>query len=156
MRELDKYIVVLLSMAKNIEEELNTHLDTKGISGILERENYLSESTKLVPFHYAAEWMRLVASCLYLESKYKQALDNAERGQIMANLELSEVDVWGKEKAVEWYNKTSDHDHPLRYMVETITSVEDVRIYLKTLRAKNIGFNNLLRLKNKHKWEVRS
>lgn len=120
-------IVKLLSMAKQVEDQ-----------------------------HWST-WMKCVASSLYLEHKLKSDFDivtGPSKKSILANLELlSDVGVndWTKQDAYEWCKKTYHVNHPLRFSVETLDSIESVRKFLK---QKNKGLNDLLVLKYKYKWEV--
>lgn len=122
-------IVKLLSMAKQVEDQ------------------HILWST----------WMKCVASSLYLEHKFKSDFDmvtGPSKKSILVNLELlSDVDIndWTKQDAYEWCEKTYHANHPLRFSVETLDSIESVRKFLK---QKNKGLSNLLVLKYKYKWEI--
>jgi len=126
-------IIKLLSMAKNIESDHN---------------------------HWAL-WLRCVASSLYLEHKFKDSFDlvtGLSKKEVLVNLDgLSNVPVneWQRNDALQWCSDTYDPNHKLRFAVETLDSIEKVRLFLEPLKNKNIGLNNLLTLKYKYKWEVR-
>ena len=123
-------IVKLLSMAKNIESD----------------------------YELWASWLRCVASALYLEHKFKDSFDlvtGLSKKQVLANLDgLSAISVndWQREDALKWCSDTYDVNHKLRFSVETLDSIEEVRLFLRPLRDKNIGLHNLLQLRYKYKW----
>ena len=125
-------VVKLLSMAKTIEDDYNLW----------------------------AAWMRCVASSLYLEHKFKDSFDlvtGVSKKEVLVNLnELSTVAVneWQREDALKWCSSTSDVYHKLRFSVETLDSIEEVRLFLEPLKSRDIGLCNLLKLKYKYKWEV--
>lgn len=125
-------IVKLLSMAKNIEKD----------------------------YELWASWLRCVASALYLEHKFKDSFDlitGLSKKEVLVNLDgLSNVPVneWKREDALKWCNDTYDVNHKLRFSVETLDSIEEVRLFLEPLKGENIGLNNLLKLNNKYKWKV--
>ena len=125
-------IVKLLSMAKNIESD----------------------------YELWASWLRCVASALYLEHKFKDSFDmvtGLSKKEVLVNLNrLSAVPVndWQREDALKWCSDTYDVNHKLRFSIETLDSIEEVRLFLEPLKDKNIGLCNLLKLKCKYKWEV--
>lgn len=125
-------IVKLLSMAKNIEND------------------YL----------LWASWLRCIASSLYLEHKFKDSFNlvtGLSKKEVLVNLDgLSNVPVneWQREDALKWCSDTYDVNHKLRFAVETLDSIEEVRLFLEQLESKKIWLHNLLKLKYKHKWEV--
>lgn len=125
-------IVKLLSMAKNIESD----------------------------YELWASWLRCVASALYLEHKFKDSFDlvtGLSKKEVLVNLDgLSDVPVneWQREDALKWCSNTYDVHHKLRFAVETLDSIEKVRLFLEPLKNKNVGLHNLLKLKCKYKWEV--
>lgn len=125
-------VVKLLSMAKNIESD----------------------------YELWAAWLRCVASSLYLEHKFKDSFDlvtGLSKKEVLVNLDgLSDVPVnkWQRGDALKWCSKTYDVNHKLRFAVETLDSIEKVRLFLEPLKSKNIGLQNLLKLKHKYKWNV--
>lgn len=125
-------IVKLLSMAKNIEND----------------------------YELWASWLRYVASSLYLEHKFKDSFDlvtGLSKKEVLVNLDgLSDVpvDEWQREDALKWCSNTYDTCHKLRFAVETLDSIEEVRLFLEPLKNKNVGLHNLLKLKYKYKWKV--
>jgi hypothetical protein len=108
-----------------------------------------------------AAWLRSVAASLYLEHKFKDSFDlvtGLSRKEVLHNLNgLSDVPVheWQREDALKWCSDTYDIHHKLRFAVETIDSIEEVRLFLEQLKSKNIGLSNLLELKNEYEWKVR-
>jgi hypothetical protein len=64
------------------------------------------------------------------------------------------VNEWNREDALKWCSNTYDTSHKLRFAVETLDSIEEVRLFLEPLKSKNVGLHNLLKLKYKYKWEV--
>jgi len=125
-------IVKLLSMAKSIESD----------------------------YELWAAWLKCVASSLYLEHKFKDRFDlviGLSKKEVLVNLNgLSNVPVneWQRSDALKWCSDTYDVNHKLRFAVETLDSIEEVRLFLKPLKSKNIGLSNLLELKYKYKWKV--
>lgn len=111
-------IVKLLSMAKDIESD----------------------------YELWASWLRCVASALYLEHKFKDSFGLSKK-EVLVNLEgLSDVPVngWQREDALKWCSDTYDVNHKLRFAVETLDSIEEVRLFLEALKNENIGLHNLL------------
>jgi hypothetical protein len=104
-----------------------------------------------------ASWMRCVASSLYLEHKFKDSFDlvtGLSKKEVLVNLNgLSDVPVnsWKREDALKWCSDTYDVNHNLRFTLETLDSIEEVRLFLESLKSKNIGLHNLLKLKYKYK-----
>ena len=125
-------VVKLLSMAKNIESD----------------------------YELWASWLRCVAASLYLEHKFKDSFDlvtGLSKKEVLVNLNgLSNVPVnkWQREDALKWCSDTYDVNHKLRFAVETLDSIEEVKLFLEPLRDKNIGLHNLLKLRCKYKWEA--
>lgn len=125
-------VVKLLSMAKTIESD----------------------------YELWAAWLRCVASSLYLEHKFKNSFDlvtGLSKKEVLVNLDgLSNVPVneWQREDALKWCSSTYDANHKLRFAVETLDSIEEVRLFLEPLKSRNIGLHNLLELKHKYKWEA--
>lgn len=115
-------IVKLLSMAKNIESD----------------------------YELWSSWLRCVASSLYLEHRFKDSFDlvtGLSKKEVLVNLDgLSNVPIneWKRENALRWCSKTYDVNHKLRFAVETLDSIEEVRLFLEPLKSKNIGLHNLL------------
>jgi hypothetical protein len=107
-----------------------------------------------------AAWLKCVASSLYLEHKFKDSFDlvtGLSKKEVLVNLNgLSNVHVneWQRSDALKWCSDTYDVNHKLRFAVETLDSIEEVRLFLEPLKSKNIGLCNLLKLKYKYKWEV--
>lgn len=105
-------------------------------------------------------WLRCVASSLYLEHKFKDSFDlvtGPSKKAILININgLSNISIgeWTREGALNWCSETYDANHNLRFSVETLDSIEEVRLFLKPLKSKNIGLANLLKLKYKYQWEV--
>ena len=97
---------------------------------------------------------------MYLEHKFKDSFDlvtGLSKKEVLVNLNgLSAVPVndWQREDALKWCSDTYDPNHKLRFSIETLDSIEEVRLFLKPLKDKNIGLCNLLKLKYKYKWEV--
>jgi hypothetical protein len=97
---------------------------------------------------------------LYLEHKFKDSFDlvtGLSKKEVLVNLEgLSKIAVseWQREDALKWCSNTYDTKHRLRFAIETLDSIEEVRLYLEPLKSKNIGLRNLLKFKYKYKWEV--
>jgi hypothetical protein len=124
---VNENIVKLLSMAKSIESD----------------------------YEFWASWLRCVASSLYLEHKFKDSFDlvtGLSKKEVLVNLEgLSDVPIneWQREDALKWCSDTYDTNHKLRFAVETLDSIEEVRLFLESLKSKGIGLFNLLTLNPK-------
>jgi hypothetical protein len=84
-----------------------------------------------------AAWMRCVASSLYLEKKF-----NVSGKEIAENLDGLEQ-VKDRGDMLKWCSRTYDRYHKLRNNVETLDSIEEVKLYLK---EKNAHLGNLLSL----------
>ena len=127
----------------------------ENIIKLLSMANEIEEDYKL--WH---AWLRCVASSLYLEHKFKADFDlvtGKSKKAILINLDgLSEIGVkdWTREQALKWCSNTYDIHHNLRFSVETLDSIEEVRTFLKPLQEKNIGLMNLLSLNSKGEWSV--
>lgn len=92
-------------------------------------------------------WLRCVAGSLYMEYLYPNevTLCNKSVYKYMDEFEL----VKTSEQAIQWANKTYRTDHKLRFAVETLDSIEEVRVYLAKVSEKyekHIHLYNLLYL----------
>lgn len=94
-----------------------------------------------------AAWSRCVASAVYLESKFWKEVQLTNK-PVYANLEGRQRWVGGdKHMYLDWCQKTYNVNHPLRFAVETLDSIEEIRVFLLN-KSEEVGYsvhlNNLL------------
>lgn len=108
-----------------------------------------------------AAWLRCVADALYLEHKFLKEfreITGKSKKEILVNLDgLSDIGVheWDRASILKWCSDTYDTSHNLRFSVETMDSIEVVRLYLEPLRNK-VGVNRVVELDSKKEsgWKV--
>lgn len=96
-----------------------------------------------------ATWSRCIASAIYLENMFWDDVQACNKS-VYTNLEGREKWVYGvKADVLEWCSMTYDPHHKLRFAVETLDSIESVRLYLEN-KSKEVGYHvslhNLLRM----------
>ena len=92
-------------------------------------------------------WCKCVASAIYLEDKFKKEVKESNK-EVYKNLEG--LHLWasgGKPEILKWCSTTYDVNHKLRFAVETLDSIEPIRVYLKNKSTdENIHLHNLLKM----------
>lgn len=73
-------------------------------------------------------WFKWIQISLKMEQMFTDDIHLA--GKPIAK-EIEIKSITNKEEAMEYFNETYDRYHPLRNNVETLDSVEEVRIYYK-------------------------
>ena len=88
-----------------------------------------------------ATWYKCIAGAIYLEFLFKNEVEQAGKS-IYHNLPEISTFTHGDNSIAKWAEKTYDVNHPLRNNVETLDSVEKVRMFLE-IHNKNLS--NLLK-----------
>ena len=94
-------------------------------------------------------WLRCVASALWLEDLFTAEIHTAKK-QIVDNLDGFQR-INSRADVLLWCSKTYDVYHKLRNNVETLDSVEVVRVYLK---ENNKDLNSMLKLIDENTWTL--
>jgi hypothetical protein len=93
-----------------------------------------------------SSWLKCVATALFLEDKFKEDVILANK-PIYKHIEKFGSKGINETYCKEWFLKTYNVNHPLRFGVETLDSIEPIRVYLK-----DKSFQNLLKQKPDFTW----